>query len=149
MSRDTKIFAKTLAFLFTVICIIGIYPVSDSYAAESRTSIAGKVYSFGEKDHYEYSSAGTSAPADDDNAYGHFSISGKIKEDGVNGEFPSFFVESGNVSLTYSYTDKLLTADEASWHIVKDSSKQVDEIKLDSDIDKGALVLLTSKDGKT
>ena len=119
------------------------------FAEENPGDVAGKVYSFEEKANYEYSKAKTFETAvPGENTYGDFSLSGSVTSDGVINEIPSYLVSEGTASFVYSYTDELLKADEESWHLIEDKSKKVDDISLSSNIQNGALILQTSKDGK-
>lgn len=132
-----------------LLCVVVMFPAKYAYAASNSIDVTGKQYEFGEKDHYEYSTAEFSSETNSGNTYGKFSISGDATSDGTKEGVPSYVVGSGNVVLSYSYTDELLAAAEENWHLVEDKSKQVDDIKLDSNIKYGALILQTSKDGQT
>ena len=115
---------------------------------EGNLPVSGKVYSFDDENKYEYSSAESSQEAVfGSNTYGFFSISGEIASNGDKDGIPAYGINGGDVSLFYTYGDALLTADEETWHLVSDSCKSVDGIKLKSAIKKGALILQTSQDG--
>ena len=118
-------------------------------AADGSIDVEGKVYTFGEKDHYEFASSKSSTPTNGKNTYGVFSISGNASSDGTKNGVPAYTVSEGNISLIYTYTDALRDAPETKWHLIEDSSKAVGELKLDSNIKKGAIIVQTSKDGKT
>ena len=110
--------------------------------------IAGSVYEFGDGDHYEFDETKGASGTSADNTYGSFSVSGDLTPDTSAEGIPSFLVNSGQISLTYSYTDVLLNVKEEEWHLVDDKTKNVNDIKLDSNIKCGAVILQTSKDGK-
>lgn len=52
------------------------------------------------------------------------------------------------MNIFYDYGDTKLNANEDAWHLINDESDMVADIKLDSDIMKGAIILQTSKDRK-
>ena len=146
--RNIKIFKVTswlmvLMILCSVICFSPI-----AFAADNAIQIEGHVYTFDEKAAYEYSASETSEVAKPgSNTYGSFSVQGSLSPDGIINGVPSYLVSDGTAQLVYSYTDALLTADEESWHLVEDKTKKVDEITLSSNIQYGALIIQTSRDG--
>ncbi|MDO5138489.1 MAG: hypothetical protein Q4D71_08545 [Oscillospiraceae bacterium] len=110
-------FKLTLLMSALVCLVINMTPVH-AYADESTVGIAGDVYEFGEKDHYEFESTKGASGTSADNTYGEFFISGNITPDSSVEGIPSFLVSTGNVSVTYSYSDSLLTAADEEWHLV-------------------------------
>ena len=120
-----------------------------AFAADRSVSVDGKIYTFGEKDHYEITTTKYSATTNGKNTYGSFTISGNVTADGTENGMPSYAVNEGNVALIYTYSDALRDAPETKWHLIEDSSKAVADFKLDSNIKKGAIIVQTSKDGKT
>lgn len=52
------------------------------------------------------------------------------------------------MSIYYNYGDTKLNANEDAWHLINDKSNKVADMKLGSDIMKGAIILQTSKDRK-
>lgn len=124
-----------------------------TYAKEDNTVIKGDVYQFEEKAPYDFSSSVKSETA---KAYGTLSVSGDIIEtsdvDGitalsVNKNYDE--ADDGNLSIAYTYNDDLLDAADDEWHLVDDKTKKVETISLKEKMGKGALILQTSKDGKT
>lgn len=112
--------------------------------------ISGTIYTFDDKSHYEYSSAENGQETVfGNNTYGYFSIAGSVVSEGEKDGFKAYGIDGGDVAFFYTYGDALLNADDESWHLVNDSSKTVNEVKLKSKINKGALILQTSQDGKT
>lgn len=109
----------------------------------------GKLYTFDEKEHYEITGTRYSGATNGKNTYGSFTISGNVLSDGDEGGVPSYSVSGGNVALLYTYTDTLRDAPETKWRLIEDNSKAVADFKLDSNIKKGAIIVQTSKDGKT
>lgn len=138
------------------ICValtLSVFTISNNplhvFAGNDSVAIAGDVYEFEEKDHYEFDATKGGAGTNADNTYGSFSITGDLVPDSSAEGIPSFLVNSGKVSMTYSYTDDLIKKEEEEWHLVEDRSKNVNDLKLGSNIKYGALILQTSKDGKS
>lgn len=116
---------------------------------EGNITVSGKVFSFDGKSKYEYSASEVYDEAVfGQNTYGYFSLSGEIVSEGEKNGVPAYGIDGGDVSLFYTYGDSLLNRDETEWHLVSDKNKQIDEIKLKSEIGKGAVVLQTSQDGE-
>lgn len=142
-----KSFLRMITVLALSIFIFSVLPLQ-TIADENSVGIAGAVYEFGEKDHYEFDETKGSVGTSVDNTYGSFSVSGDLTPDTSVDGIPSFLVNSGQISLTYSYTDTLQNEKEEEWHLVDDKTKDVNDIKLDSNIMCGAVILQTSKDGE-
>ncbi len=115
-------------------------------ATGQTTNISGKVYRFDKDSHYEFSSSKKYKSSDKAVTYGTFSISGEISNVTEKEGVPAYEVSNGNLDIYYKYSDKMLKADEKSWHLVDDNTKKVNNEKLDEKIKKGALILQTSKD---
>ena len=114
-----------------------------------NTMIPGKVFRFGEKESYPVSASGEyEEVVAGKNTYGYFSINGKIVAEGEINGIPSFGVDGGQVSIYYSYINNLRTGENNKWHIVKDTGKTIDNIKLQKEINKGTIILQTSVDGE-
>lgn len=137
------------SIILATVCILGCLGQQNVYAEAKSESVPGSLYEFSEKDHYDYSVAEPTSDITQNNTLGNFSLHGEVSADGDYNGVPSYVVSAGNAELTYSYSDSLLTAPEDEWHLVKDNSKKVAGLKLDSDIDYGTLILQTSKDGKS
>ena len=118
-------------------------------AAEDKTEVPGKVYTFGKDSHYPFSDSDTFSDSSPENTYGTFSICGKISSMASREGVPAYEVAEGNLALFYNYEDALLNAGEDSWHLIDDKSKKVDALTLDAHVMKGAIILQTSKDRKT
>lgn len=132
--------------------IIGCFVCSFSqevYAGDYSGKVNGKVYEFGKKDHYDFTTAESENQADENNTLGLFVLDGIMTEDEEKDGVPSFSVSGGSVSMTYSYTDALRNAPEEEWHLCDDETKTVADVKLKSKIQKGAIIVQTSKDGQT
>lgn len=143
----------TISFkLFMVYVIFGwvlSYPIM-VYAVSGGINVSGKVYEFDEKSHYEFSIADEYIlTTDGGETYGKLSINGNITDTSELNGTASYSIESEDVTLSYTYGDSVLTADDDEWHLIDDKSKTVDDIELDDRIMKGVLILQTSTDGKT
>ena len=146
-----KIVNSTVWLLtFVMLCFSTCFFSFTAYAADNSIAVAGKVYSFAEQSHYEYSSSESyEVVKPGTNTCGILSVVGSLTTDGTRNGVPSYLVNNGTAQLVYTYTDALLTADEESWHLVEDKTKIVDDLTLASNIQYGALILQTSKDGKS
>lgn len=139
---------KRFATMFVVLAmLLGALPIT-SFAETGKTEIAGKLYEFDKNSHYEFHEADTSEQTTTENTYGTFYISGNIATNGNKSGVPSYEVSDSGLSIYYNYGDTKLNANEDSWHLVNDKSKKVADMKLDSNIMKGAIILQTSKDRK-
>lgn len=138
-----KIMFLTLAVIAWTVLIDGTC-LTSAYAQEADSEISGEIYEFDKDKSYAFSSEMPTEAA----AYGSLSVSGDISEKGIRDDIPALKVEYGNLNITYSYTDRLLNASDDEWHLVKDNGKKVDSIDLKQKIQKGALILQTSKDGE-
>lgn len=132
---------NTWMLLIVTICCLARLFSHVSYAGDYSSSIAGKVYEFGEKDHYNFTAVEESNSANESNTFGHFALDGNITVDEAKNDIPSFSVGSGSASMFYSYTDALRDAPEEEWHLCDDASKTVADVKLKSKIQKGAIIV--------
>ena len=137
--------SKVLALFLTLVLLCGVFP-STAFANSAKTEISGKVYEFDKDNSYEFSNSESFAEATQENTYGTFSISADIanvdNKDGV----PAYEIADGNVSFFYNHSDHLLHDQPTVPHFAEDKSKKIDDVKLDSKIGKGAIVIQTSKD---
>ena len=118
-------------------------------AAVKTESIPGNVYTFGEKNAYDIAGEGvTKSAVSSSNVLGKISISGEMKKTSPQNGFDAFIVDSGNVSISYSFDKKKLDAADSDWHIVSDSGKVINKVSLKSKIESGAIIVETSLDGK-
>lgn len=139
---------KKLATLFVaMVMLLCSFPMT-AFAETGKTKITGKVYEFEKDSHYEFHEGGTFVKANNDNTYGTFYISDNVAVISEKSSVPSYEVIDGNLSFFYNYGDTMLNAYEDSWHPIDDKSKKVADMKLDSNIMKGAIILQTSKDRK-
>lgn len=137
--------SKVLALSLTIVLLLGALPFA-TFATTAKTEISGKVYEFGKDNSYEFSNSESFAEATQENTYGTFSISADIanvdNKDGV----PAYEITDGNISFFYNHSDHLLHDQPTVPHFAEDKSKKINNIKLDSKVGKGAIVIQTSKD---
>lgn len=138
---------RNAALSTAIIMLLCMFPMTAS-ASNGKTEVIGKVYEFDKDSHYEFHEGGTSEQTVAENTYGTFYINGNVAADGNKSGVPSYEVVEGGLSIFYNYGDTKLNANEDSWHLVNDKSDKVADMKLDSDIMKGAIILQTSKDRK-
>ena len=134
-----------------ILCLSSFLLPEKAFAEEENSfSVPGRVYVFGDDNEYEYSKEETFKPTEvGENTYGEFTILGDmVAEEDTQNEVPSYYVNEGKVSFIYSYENDLLTADKEEWHLVRDGNDDVADVDLDSNVDKGAVIVQTSKDGK-
>ena len=136
---------RVISVILALTMLIGVLPFV-ALATTGNTRVPGKVYEFDKDNQYGFSNSDRYSDASESNTYGIFSVSGHItgvdSKDGVS----AYEVAEGNLSFFYNHTDTILNADLDSWHLVEDKSKKVNDLTLDSNILKGAIILQTSKD---
>lgn len=136
---------RTAALLVATIFVFGTFTLT-AFAAPAKTEVPGQVYKFGKDSHYEFSDSKDSVSSENADTYGTFLISGKVSDVTTKNGIPAYEVTEGNLKFFYNYGDTLLNADEDSWHLIEDKSKKVDDLKLEENILKGAIILQTSTD---
>lgn len=136
---------KNITFVSVVFILIMIFSVS-VYATADNAVANGKLFEFGKDDHYEFSASDTFTSTDEADTYGDFAVNGNIADISSKDGVPSYEVDDGKLSVFYNYTDAVLNADVDSWHLVEDKSKKLNDLELDSNILKGAIIVQTSKD---
>ena len=139
---------KRLATLFAVMIMLMCALPMNVFAASGKTEVAGTVYEFDEDSHYEFDESSSSEKTGSNNTYGTFYISGNVSDVNEESGVPAYEVSDGNLTFYYNSGDTMLNASDDEWHLVDDKSKKVDDIKLSSDIMKGAIIIQTSKDRK-
>ena len=138
--------AKKLATSFvTVIILLCSLPMT-TFAESGKNEVIGKVYEFDEDSHYEFHESDASKETDNSNTYGTFYITGSVTAVSEESGVPSYEISDGNLEFYYNHGDTMLNASEDEWHLVNDKNKKVADMKLSSDIMKGAIIVQTSKD---
>ena len=141
---------KEVAVIFGIILfVMGVYisnPLIVNASGENER-IIGKTYDLGKKDAYDIDMA-----KDVSEEASRFYIEGDISDISTKNGFVSYAVNTGNIKimLDKEYGKKLFTPDkEEDWHIITDKSKVVDSTELSQTIGSGAIIVQTSKDGKS
>lgn len=139
---------KATPLILAIVVLLSSFSVR-AYAAEDKTEIPGKVYTFDKDNHYTFSDSNSFLNSSPENTYGTFAIYGNISNASSKEGVPAYEVAEGNLTLFYDYEDTLLNAGEDSWHLIDDKSKKVDALTLSTNIMKGVIILQTSRDRKT
>lgn len=119
--------------------------VSASAAQKSSFDVSGVVHTFDEDASYEVASGTVSS----DKAFGTLSLVGDMKESGTINNVSKYIVNKGLFSISYAFDAGKLNESTTSWHIVDDKTKNVNKLKLDEDILSGAILVQSSRDGKS
>ena len=135
------------AALLSVCCCMGCVPFV-AHAEQSSANVDGKVYSFNNKSSYDYTSVDEYESTSESDTCGQFVLNGTLTADGTEANVPSYSVSGEEVSFAYTFPDALCDAQEDAWHLVSDSGKNVAGVKLETKIQKGAVIVQTSKDGQ-
>lgn len=136
--------SKVLALLLAVALLCSIIPTT--YATTAKTEVSGKVFAFDKDNSYDFSNSESFSETSAGSTYGTFSISGNIANVSSKDGVTAYEIIDGEVAFFYNYSDAVLNADVDSWHLIDDKSKKINDLKLDSNIMKGAIVVQTSKD---
>ena len=143
---------KHLSFVVVFILILNFFNITISANNSKfgeRVSVFGKKYSFETDNDYAFSESTSFDSTETSDTYGSFQIVGKdspLIDKGTKDGVPSFALESGNIEIFYTYTDRLQLAPQEEMHLDSDGTDRIDSLKLDNDIKKGALVLQRSID---
>ncbi len=135
------------AFLLAFISLLYMFTVP-AFAENGKIEVIGKVYEFDKDSHYEFHQGGINQITGNNNTYGTFYISGNVAGVSEKSAIPFYEVTDGNLAFYYNHKDSVLNGNEDAWHLVNDKNNKVADMKLDSDIMKGAIILQTSKDRK-
>lgn len=134
---------KMLIAVMSVVSVMDV-PIMGK-AEEKAVDMFCNVYEFSKNDAYVFEDL---APADikaNTNVY----ISGNVVADGDRNGVPAYAVEGDEtVSFSYSIESALLTDVQSEWHLEEDKGKRVNDIALEESIQKGAVILQISNDGK-
>ena len=139
---------KIVGMARTIICVLSMITAMPIMAEANgkNIDIAGEIYEFSQKDSYEFE--GTEA-LNSKSQHVRLSLKGNLTADGEKNSIAVYAV-SGDapVSFTYDFDDSLLETPEDEWHLVEDKSKKINDITLEDDIQKGALIIQVSNDGE-
>lgn len=139
-----------VTYFLAVMTVISYLVPCFSFSAkevEKEVEVPVKYYEFDEGIDYDISNSGALQKIRH-SEIGKLTVSGNFKEGEKDG-IPAYTVSNDeSLSLKFIYDDTLKNASDSEWHIKKDSGNKVDGIKLENDIDRGAIILQTSLDGK-
>ena len=117
------------------------------FAGNQSVTLTGTVYDLGEDEKYEISKAQPTTAS-----VSRFFIIGDIEAVSTKNGFTSYGVKSGNLDIMIDeqFEAELFEQPESTeWHIITDKAKTVDSMTLTQSIGSGAIIVQTSKDGKT
>jgi len=137
--------SKVLALFLAIVLLLGVLPFV-AFATTAKTEVSGKVFEFDKDNSYDFSNSESFLETTQENTYGTFSIGANIANVGSKDGVTTYEIIDGEVAFFYNYSDAVLNADVDSWHLTDDKSKKINDLKLGSNIMKGAIVVQTSKD---
>ena len=138
---------RNIIMVIAIVVLLGGFPLI-VLATSGNTEVEGKIYEFGKDSHYEFHKGASSQKTGSGNTYGTFYLSGDVNAVSEKSGVSSYEVGDGNLEFYYNYGDTMLNAGEDDWHLVNDKSKKIADMKLDSNIMKGAIIIQISKDRK-
>lgn len=147
---NVKNIVKYIRIILIMISVFGVINCEklDVHASSEKIDVKGTIYQFDDKVDYDLTKADKSLSSSKTETIGVFSISGNINSTSEKAGIPCYAVSEGNLSLFYTYDDKLLKAPKDENHLVEDEGKKVNGIALDGSVGIGVIILQTSKDGK-
>ena len=127
-----------ISFSILSLCWTPWFPGVTVSAEETTIEIPGKVYSFDEDNDYEYQEEENYDEAEEGtNTFGRFTISADLTPMGLKDETPSYYVNTGKASFTYTYDTALrIVEDDEEWHLGEDDNDDVADIELDEDVNR-------------
>ncbi len=137
---------KVLSLAMSAVMTLSLIPIT-AFAENNSTEVTGKKYEFNDKSSkYVYSEADTQMSTSENDTYGTFKISGNFTSSSEKGGVTAYKVKEGALDIIYEYNDDLLNADIDSWHLLDDSTNNINGEKLNSKIQNGAILVYTSID---
>ncbi len=133
-----------------ILCVVMVLIMLTSISAtvvnakEATFNVKGTIYKFDGDSHYEMDSTNKSS----ESAYGTLSLSGDMRVNESMGINTQYTVNQENFSISYSFNASALNAATTTWHIVEDKTKQVNDLELEKNIQTGALIVQSSRDGR-
>lgn len=110
--------------------------------------VAGTKYEFEEKNDYVFEDAISVESSSKTETYGKFYISGNVESSDMHNNYLSYAIDEGLFTISYDYDDKLLNASVDELHLSSDDGKKINGKNINSKIQKGTILLQTSKDGE-
>lgn len=143
-TKGEKLFFSCLLVLGLVVGII-FFASTSIYAGTTSETISGRLYEFEKGNHYDFEQMSDSKPTTIN--FGTLKITGDIKQLSDKGGIPAFEVQSGNVSVNFSLNTVYTGEDKSKWYLIDDNTKTVNGTVIESNIEKGAVIVQTSLDG--
>jgi len=144
MNVIRRTFKRISVMAVTFVILFSMFGGSVVYAKNTSLNISANVYDL--KKDSDYVIGGNSPSSSP--AVGTLFINGDVSNaNKVINSFPVYEVNKGNVTFSYKINQEVLNRTAEEWHLVKDKSKKVNGLTLDSNIMSGALILQTSLDG--
>ena len=119
-----------------------------TFAANGSSNIKGRLFEFEDKNNYNYSMTSETKEITGVGQLGTLSINGNIKTMASKNGYEAFEVKDGVVCISYDLNKSLLNAEETEWHLYNDGTTEINSIKLDNKVQKGAIIVQTSVNGK-
>lgn len=141
-----KINIRIISF-FLILFSTSVLNSSSVFADQKEITISGKTLDLGEKDKYELSIANEVPETAE-----RFILSGDIDSLTTKNGFDSYAVKNDNLKILINTDygkDLYAQTDSTKWHIIEDKAKTVDGTELSEKIKTGAIIVQTSKDGRT
>ena len=127
----------------------GIEIESNSPNEASAYTVPGIVYEVPNNEKYYYWESYSDADAVfGENALISISIDGNLSELGQENGISKYAVRNGNVGISFVISDNVVNGVKSQWWPSSDGAKSICNIELDGSIQRGALVIQSSLDGK-
>ena len=142
--------------IFVTVVFCGVFSAlnfDNIYAAdEKKETIPGECFYLEKKAKYDFSGRAHAKKHAAGAGTNRFYVEGNISEVGKNNGFVSYAVKSGNLKIKVDkqFAKSLVNGNNPkSWHIITDQTQTVYGRKLLHKIGTGAIIIQTSKNGKT
>mgnify|MGYP007066582278 CR=1 FL=1 len=143
----TRALSVGLMLLFIACAAAPAVVSTETFADDGNTTVTGRVYSFESNDEYAISKAESYETTDSSvSTYGSFFIKGDFVGREDRQGISAFRVSGESFEVYYTYDDSKLNAPETEWHLANDGCAKIDEQKLPCKVQKGLILLQTSKD---
>lgn len=141
-----KRIAKLLSILTAA--VISITSVSMSVSAEDKSiELEGKQYVDKDANSHSISSDHYNGTTSEHKALGKVTVNGDFLFLAKKNDIDAYRVaDDKDLTVKFIFDKSLVNEDDTQWHIADDGENEINGVKLEHDIDKGAVVLLTSLD---
>ena len=148
INRHIKKFINLCLITMLMINLISFYNNAlIVFAKGNDIEVAGTKYGFDEKNDYVFEDAISVESSSKTETYGKFYISGNVESSDMHNNYLSYAIDEGLFTISYDYDDKLLNANEDELHLSSDDGKKINGKRINSKIQKGTIIIQTSKDG--